>query len=345
MPIDEGDAATLRASPVLDPADVAAAFPAALLSRQAWDQEAEAQQPGRGADAYAFVTRIADLVREAEAYGEGVFEPIVALDVLDAQGSRLWCLPEAFSERKCTFGDIGYVNYLTKAIHDLTAARPPALLVVGQGMNRFATSAPELWEAFAAWFVGPAAANVGRTPLATALDWEALRADAEARAETLVAAGQEAEAALEAAFAAVWDEQIVRTGVAERQAVVVLQSRPTARRADEIPDDYYARLLPLIAPNTPVAFLPLAWSTGKGGGSPEAVKFLARFRRLAAGLNVTRIAWARLVDPDATRCNRLTNPGELGLDSDVCQDGLLDALGRPKSIWDELLDEARPVAP
>ena len=338
LPVDFGERATVDSSPVTDAAGVGAEFPQVFMTLQPWDELHERSNPGLGAEAYAMDARLATLREEAAGYGS---QPqILAYDLLTRARGGLWCLPEELSERQCKFDEVRYLNATSQFVYDADQAYSPALIVAGTGMNKFAGSDPTIWSGFVTWFTGTVAGNVD-SPVTTAIDWEAFVADCDARQAQLVGSGEDPEAAPALAHQAVWKEQFVDTAVMQHMPIVAIRSRPTVLRVSELPDDYYSRLIPLIPTNKPVAFLPVAWTNTTPDASTEAVKFLKRFRHLVAGLNVTHVAWARLVDIDSGRCPILEN---LGVDRNVCNDGLLPAAGPPKSLWDEFLDESDPGA-
>lgn len=337
LPVHFDDVADLDQSPVLSAAEVGEAFPTTFFMLQPWDELLERTSPGQAPDAYEYATRLDQLLGEAAAFGDKA--RIIGLDVLTRRGDSLWCLPEVFDARTCTFSKVAYLNTVDQMAQAAAVAHTPDLMLVGASMNRLIDLDPEGWSGFVSWFTGPIATNI-KTPLTTVIDWETFVAHTDARAASLLDAGEDEETAPALAAQQVWDEQFVQTGIVDHLDVIALQSRPTALRVEDLPDDYYARLIPLIPENMPVAFLPLVWSTNTGGVGTKATQFLQRFRWLAAGLNVVHLSWGRLFDVETGKCSIMKN---IGIDKNACNDGLVPTTGRPKSVWDEILDESPPA--
>ena len=324
--VDFGDSQAIAQLGGVEPDEIQAEFETGLLARQLWDEPF--MRSGADGPAAEFRRRVEAL--HAEADGLGLARFVVAMDLLRLDGSKVFCDEGQFLSTRCVWTNQFLREEANEQVHQVAGLLGPALLVVGRGMNRIAASKPEEYRAFVEWFGGPVlASGVQGVPASTSIDWERLRADAEARARADAGSFDDA-------LAAVWEEQFAE--LASGWAMVAIDSRPRSGDPADLPDDYYLCLADLVPENKPVAFTSLSWPTHSPDDSADAVAFLKRFRTLVSGLNVSWVAWDRLVDVPDDDCPVLTG---LGLPADRCVSGLIKATGVKKSSWDEFVTDRR----
>ena len=192
LPVHFDDVADLEQSPVLSTAQVGDAFPTTFFMLQPWDELLERTTPGQGPNVYEYSTRLEQLLDAASAFGDKA--RIIGLDVLTRRGDGLWCLPEVFDARSCTFSKVAYLNTVDQMAQAAASAHTPDLMVVGANMNRLTDLDPEGWSGFVSWFTGPIATHID-TPLTTVIDWETFVSHCDARKASLLAAGEDEETA------------------------------------------------------------------------------------------------------------------------------------------------------
>ncbi len=332
LTIDPGDIAVARASVSLDEQEIPTLFPRVVLQRQLHDEI-----PYTGSDEERAFGRRIDEIWGGLLQDYPPFEKVVVvLDLFTADGAHL-VGPSTLRENMRTFLDGPGARYPLHILAELEAAlravvpdlsaEQELLVVVGRGLNRMD---PDEFAAFKSFYAQDVRALVQRVAqdldhpidLSTALDWDFFLHQA-------AAAGPNPD------YATAWDAMI--EGIADAMVPYVIESQPDAESPADLDDDHYQRLRKLLPAEQAVAFLNLYWPCNGAEDTYGAEEFLRRFRTLAGGFNLRFVAWPRFVDLDQQACGRWAS--SLGASSTYCYSGLVSSVGRPKSLWTELLDE------
>jgi len=342
--VGEQDIEIVRASVSLETEQIPALFPRVVLQRQLYDE-----LPYQGTEEeLRFGARVPELWTAIQA-DYGAFEQVVvALDVLTADGSAV-VGPPSFKENARTFtrGNAdpfsAYVTEQTLQGLRFVAERlgddQELLFVAGVGVNRLPLNEfigfKELYAGSLRPEVEALARELGVEISSTVgLDWDTLVRQHAAAAATAEEAGMAVPT-----DADVWADTV--EGIEEGLDVVVVRSFPDRyERVSDLAEDHYQRLRAVVGPATPVAFLPLYWPTSGPEDTYGAEEFLRSFRKLAGGVRLEFVAWPRFIDLDAQACGRYA--GSLGAATAMCYSGLVKSSGKPKALWDELLDDSTP---